>query len=625
MQVLWSRSILLFFVLVLAITGIGGWYVVSALRSVEAELPVTSLEEQRALSGLIQGLARVTTRLDAARLEPSLVRVDQATIALDRAFAIVTGFQQRFAETAAEETAASVEEVHRLLDAADALLQGDGGLDATAAVRLLGRLGEAQAALLDVYLISNTQALVALDRQSQQIGQLQIALILVFGLVLVAVAAMIALIVLQLRTASLRDAARAALADSEQRYRDLIEGSVQGILITDDDGRPVLANQAFAAIHGYAGVEEILEMPTAEPLWAPDERDRLRAYRATRGSGRDAPERYEYCGLRKDGEAIWLEDHVRRIVWQGRPASQSTVIDITKRRQMQRELEAAIESTTKAYRELRETQDQLVQSEKMAALGALVAGIAHEINTPIGITLTAATTLADRTHALRQRADEGKAKKSEVMRYFQLADETVGLMVHHSNRAADLIHSFKQVSVDQTSDQRRRFRLCAYLEEVILSLAPALRKTPHEVIVNCPESLEVDSYPGAYSQVVTNFLVNAITHGYDGTTAGKLRLTVEPGTDGWLDLRFSDDGNGVPLELQDRLFDPFFTTRRGSGGSGLGLHIVHNLVVGRLGGEVRYEDTPGGGATFVMRVPIAAPEQGRDKGAVGNGDKRQSA
>lgn len=281
-------------------------------------------------------------------------------------------------------------------------------------------------------------------------------------------------------------------------------------------------------------------------------------------------------------------------------------IDITERRRSEETLRVEKLRTEEALRKLRETQAQLVQAEKLSALAGLVAGVAHEINTPVGITYTAASTLADETRRLKDMADAGTAKRSDVMRFLALAQETTALMETHCRNAADLIQSFKKVAVDQSSDDRRTFRLEPYLEEIVLSLRPQYRKAGHQVVVDCPADVTLDSYPGAVSQIVTNLIVNSTIHAFAEGVAGTMRLTARAIGEGWIELRYQDDGRGIPPENRARIFEPFFTTRRGQGGSGLGLHILHNLVVVKLGGQVRYEDTPGGGATFVMQLPTVA-------------------
>lgn len=279
--------------------------------------------------------------------------------------------------------------------------------------------------------------------------------------------------------------------------------------------------------------------------------------------------------------------------------------DVTQERASKRHLREAKEAAERALAELNRTQAELIQAEKMAALGSLVAGIAHEINTPVGITLTAASALNDETRQIREQVQAGQARKSQVTAYLDLAGETTALMVTHCHQAANLINSFKQAAVDQTSDERRPIDLGRYLGEVALSLSPQLRKSAITVTIDCPDGMVVDTYPGAISQVVTNLAMNSLVHGFEDRSGGDIRIAARRDESGRVELRFSDTGRCIPAGIVGRIFEPFFTTRRGRGGSGLGLNIVHNLVTQRLRGVIDYEDTPGGGATFVLRFPAA--------------------
>jgi signal transduction histidine kinase len=256
---------------------------------------------------------------------------------------------------------------------------------------------------------------------------------------------------------------------------------------------------------------------------------------------------------------------------------------------------------------LRETQAQLVQSEKLASLGALVAGVAHEINTPIGVGVTAASTLQTRTQRMREEYASGTLTRSDLERYSEMAVEASQILLKNLQRAADLIHSFKQVAVDQSSGERRRFLVREYIDEILLSLAPRLKKTPHRVELECAESAMLDSYPGALAQILTNLVSNALMHAFPEGRAGHLRIRVET-IDRMLRLSFSDDGVGIPPADLKRVFDPFFTTKRGAGGSGLGLHIVYNLATQILRGDISVVSEPGRGATFVLTIPLNVSE-----------------
>lgn len=251
---------------------------------------------------------------------------------------------------------------------------------------------------------------------------------------------------------------------------------------------------------------------------------------------------------------------------------------------------------------LRQAQAQLVQSEKLASLGGLVAGVAHEINTPVGVGVTAASTLQAKAAQLAHQHESGSLRRSDLERFIAVAAESTRIILTNLQRAADLIQSFKQVSVDQSSGERRHFELKGYLDEVLMSLRPRLRKAGHSVVVDCPDGLFVDTYPGALAQIVTNLVNNSLLHAYEAGQQGNIWLHLRQ-ADGRVSLVYRDDGCGISPQNLPRVFDPFFTTRRGSGGSGLGLHIVYNLVTQMLGGQIELTSTPGHGVEVNVRFP----------------------
>ena len=274
-----------------------------------------------------------------------------------------------------------------------------------------------------------------------------------------------------------------------------------------------------------------------------------------------------------------------------------------------RSLELEIKNTElhESLETLRRTQNQLLQAEKMASLGTLVAGVAHELNTPIGVAVTAASTLHVRTHDFAKRYAEGALKKSELEGYVQTAKTGADLTLRNLERAANLIQSFKQVSVDQTYDNIRHFRVKQYLHEIITSLQPKWKTTGHRVEIECDETLEMETYAGAIAQIITNFVTNSLLHGFEGfTEEGVMRIEAERVGDNVV-LKYSDNGRGIPPEILPRIFDPFFTTKQANGGTGLGMHIVYNLVTQKLGGSIRCESAYGdglpSGTTFIVDLP----------------------
>ncbi len=261
-----------------------------------------------------------------------------------------------------------------------------------------------------------------------------------------------------------------------------------------------------------------------------------------------------------------------------------------------------------ALANLRAAQDSLIQSEKLASLGALVGGVAHEINTPVGVALSCASHLADATDAMRKLFEADDIGIDDFERYMATARDTSALIVGNCERAAALIRSFKQVAVDRTSSERRSFELGSYIRETLASLGPHIRQAGHRVTVDCPDGIVMDSYPGALSQVLSNFVMNSLVHGFDPGTGGAIVITVDRPTSGQVRMIYSDNGKGIAPGNRSRIFDPFFTTRRGAGGSGLGLHIVYNLVTGPLEGGVAVDSPPGGGASFTVTLPQAVSQ-----------------
>lgn len=261
------------------------------------------------------------------------------------------------------------------------------------------------------------------------------------------------------------------------------------------------------------------------------------------------------------------------------------------------------QALTQTLHQLKTTQSELIRSEKMAALGQLVAGVAHEINTPVGNAILAASVLSNETHSFSQTYQQGALKRSTLGGYVETAQESSDLILQNLTGAAALIQNFKQVAVDQTSHEKREFQIIPYIESVLTNLEPKLKQTSHTVTVSGDAALKTISYPGALSQVVTNLVMNSLLHAYQPGEAGQLRfdLTQQPDR---LILEYTDDGCGIPAEDQPKIFEPFFTTGRDRGGSGLGLHIVHNLVTQTLRGTLQCQSIVAEGTRFILNLPL---------------------
>ena len=271
-------------------------------------------------------------------------------------------------------------------------------------------------------------------------------------------------------------------------------------------------------------------------------------------------------------------------------------------------LEQANNELQRTLNELRSTQDRLVQADKLAALGSLVAGVAHELNTPIGNALMETSTLQESLRQFRERLQQG-LRRSELDAFVQQVGTADDIATRNLERAAELISSFKQVAVDQASSQRRRFQLSELVHEIVLTLQPMLKHSPYALEVEVPAGIWLDSFPGPLGQVLANLVQNAWVHGLQGRASGRIRIEASALEGEQFALSVSDDGKGIAPHLQDRVFEPFFTTRLGQGGSGLGLHIVHNLVTGVLGGRLALESSPGQGARFTLTCPLVAPRE----------------
>lgn len=261
-----------------------------------------------------------------------------------------------------------------------------------------------------------------------------------------------------------------------------------------------------------------------------------------------------------------------------------------------------------ALETLKRAQSELVQSEKLASLGSMVAGVAHELNTPVGNALMVASTLTDQQQQFEQSLDHGLSR-SALNHFLLSVRDTSDILDRNLRRTADLINSFKQVAVDQTSEQRRSFDLQEVAHEVLVTLSPSLRKSTHTLLSDVPSGIRFDSFPGPLEQVLMNLTNNALRHGFEGRTNGQMRLYAQLLPDEWVRLRFTDDGVGISEKNLQKIFDPFFTTKLGQGGSGLGLSIAYNIVTGMLGGKIEVHSEVGRGSEFVIDLPLTAPKE----------------
>ncbi|TDQ40830.1 trifunctional serine/threonine-protein kinase/ATP-binding protein/sensor histidine kinase [Aureibacillus halotolerans] len=267
-----------------------------------------------------------------------------------------------------------------------------------------------------------------------------------------------------------------------------------------------------------------------------------------------------------------------------------------------KELEEALTS-------LKTTQRELLQKEKMASLGGLMAGIAHEVNTPIGVSLTASSHLYDSTTRWLRKYEEGQLKKKDLDAFAELSRDASSMILTNVKRAADLVASFKKITVDRSSEEKRSFKVKAYIEDVIRSLSPELKKTSHQLVVKGPDDMEINSYPGSFSQVITNLVMNALQHAFHEQLSGEITIQLFQERSHVL-IVFKDNGAGISEDSLQKIFDPFFTTKRGQGGTGLGLHVVYQMVTETLSGTISCESLLGQGTKFLIHLPHEMNSEG---------------
>jgi signal transduction histidine kinase len=247
----------------------------------------------------------------------------------------------------------------------------------------------------------------------------------------------------------------------------------------------------------------------------------------------------------------------------------------------------------------------LVTSERMASLGKLVPSVTHDVNTSLGVCISAATFLADEARSVEEQLADGSLKKSELDRHVSIERESAGILALNLKKAADLVAGFKRISVDQANESFQDFDVREYLDQIVLSLGPRLRKTPHRIEIVCEKGIRMMSNPGAISQVLTNLIDNSLTHAFSEKEGGTMRILAEPDKDKLI-LTYSDNGCGMSEDVRARAFTPFFTTKPNNGGTGLGLSISRDLVKDILGGSIEFESIQGKGTIFTLSLPLYA-------------------
>jgi PAS domain S-box-containing protein len=398
-----------------------------------------------------------------------------------------------------------------------------------------------------------------------------------------------------------------AIAEGRRLLQQVIDTVPAVINVKDRQLRYVLMNRYMAGIFGVEPAAAIgrttTDLMSRYGAQKTDENDKR-----VLASGRDLGF-YEEEYLDSAGNLRqWLVNKQPLLDADGEIENIVTVaLDIGERKRGEQEMRKAKDAAEAALRNLRETQNSLIEAEKLAALGRLVAGVAHEVNNPIGISLTVASSLERKTALFAAEVARGDLRRSRLNEFLETSRDASSQLVANLNRAAELITSFKQVAADRNYSDQRTFDLGDLTEQVVMSLRPGLRKHNLTLTVDCQPNLIMNSYPGPYGQVLTNLFLNSVAHAFPDGKPGAVDIQVrESGKDN-VEIIFSDNGCGMSLDVRRRAFDPFFTTRRDQGGTGLGLHIVYSIVTNRLGGRLDLDSEPGGGTRIQIILPRVAP------------------
>jgi len=419
------------------------------------------------------------------------------------------------------------------------------------------------------------------------------------------------------------------LAERESYSNQLFyESPIPQLILDPETLRYIDCNLAAAEIHGYTRREDLIGKTTLD-VAAPIQSD-------GRFASEVVTERHDKA---QKGLTEFKELRYRRLdgtLWDGlvtymvfyrnnHKYLHVCVEDITFRKQAEArliqlndELEARVTKRTKdladanttlqkAHNELQRAQDELIQREKMASLGVLIAGVSHELNTPLGNSLTVSSHMLDELVSFEADAEIGKLTRSRLKDFNQKLHTGLDILLRNLDRAIEQVAHFKQVSVDQTSDQRRRFDLNKTVLDNISIIQPQFKRTPHKINVDIPKDILMDSYPGAIGQVITNLVLNSLVHGFTDDMAGVISISAMKSDADHVLLIATDNGKGISKQNLPRVFDPFFTTRMGQGGSGLGLNIVFNIVNSTLGGNIQVSSEEGVRTTFTIFMPMVAP------------------
>jgi PAS domain S-box-containing protein len=404
-----------------------------------------------------------------------------------------------------------------------------------------------------------------------------------------------------------RKRAEAALQASERQFHTLADSIPQLVWMADRAGRIFWFNNRWYDYTG-APIENVCSHDWQAALAPASLHEARRRWAQALESA--IPLEMELPLRGRDGDyrpfltrAVPLRDPTGTVYgWIG------THIDISERKRNEQEIRKAKEAAEAALQNLRATQSSLIEAEKLAALGRLVAGVAHEINNPVGVGLTVASSLEHKRSVFAVKVARGDFKPSDLSEFLEATRDASSQLLANLNRAAELIQSFKQVAADRSHSEQRTFDPGDLTRQVLLSLSPSVKKRNLTLNVDCQSNLTMNSYPGSFGQVLTNLFLNSVMHAFPDREQGTVDIKVRASGEDAIEVLFSDDGRGMSASTRRQAFDPFFTTRRDLGCTGLGLHIVHNIVTNGLGGRLSLESEPDEGTRIQLILPRLAPQ-----------------
>jgi len=405
------------------------------------------------------------------------------------------------------------------------------------------------------------------------------------------------------------------LQQSEFRWKFALEGAGDGVWDWDVAQQHITFSRRWKEMLGYAEQEIGDTFAEWESRVHADDLPRALAGVQAHVAGATPAYVNEFRMRRKDGSWCWVLARgmvVRRDASGAALRMIGTHCDVTERRQAEeavRELNEKLESKVEERTaELRQAMEQIIEAQKLASLGRMVVGMSHELNTPIGNIMLMASTLQDMQGELATAAEAGKLSRSGLQNTLARCLQASGIILSGARRVSGLVDSFKRLSADQGSQARQRFWLLPAIQDMVAPLSQLVELDKIRIELQIPANIGMDSYPGYLEQIVSNLVMNSARHAFEGRPQGLIRISAAAMADGWIELVYSDDGQGIPQEVLHRVFEPFYTTKLGQGGAGLGLSIVHNLTQAVFKGRLQLYSEPGKGVRFTFALPAVTPE-----------------